>query len=93
MGKLSDKPLKVDFNTTPTVTLVIDPSVELVEKEGRSGPYDMMPCKTVDGKDRLLGVGSARLAAKLQELDGPHMVEITRKGTGMDTTYDLKVLK
>lgn len=92
MAKLRDKPLRISFQDTPIVTVIVDPNVELVEKEGRNGPYDLLPVKLPDGRPALLPMSSTRLASQIQQLERSTKVTITRVGEGVNTTYTVKTV-
>ncbi|HYY91773.1 MAG TPA: hypothetical protein VE955_07275 [Candidatus Dormibacteraeota bacterium] len=100
MAKLRDRPVKISFKDTPHVVVEYDPNLDEVEREGRNGPYPLAPVKLyalddVDFKTprtALLPIGSNRLYSKLP-VDKLHTVDIQMTGTGMDTDYQVKILK
>lgn len=83
----------MSFEGEPTHTVVFDPGVEIQTLEGREGSYDAIPVEE-NGHAVLLPVGSARLVRELKKLGSNRQtISITRKGSGFDTTYEVKVVK
>jgi hypothetical protein len=92
MPAFKDKLIQLSFEKTATHVVTFDPAVEMQTLQGRNGPYDAIPVD-VDGKAFLLALGSSRLARQLKALgDGRKKISITRKGTGFETDYEVKVI-
>jgi hypothetical protein len=91
MGKVRDAETKLDFESSPTHTVVYDPETETLTRTGRNGDYDVVPV-IENGLNVLLSLSNQSLIRQLRPIDKKSVLKITRTGTSYDTKYSVENL-
>jgi hypothetical protein len=91
MGKVRDVATKIDFETSPTHTIIFDAERDTRTEEGRNGTFDVIDVLE-DGLLKTLPLSNQTLINQLRPLKGVHKLEVSRSGSSFDTKYTVKDL-
>ena len=91
MGKVRDIATKVDFESSPTHTVIYDSERDTQQREGRNGEYEITEV-VEEGLLKEPALSNQSLLSQLRPLKGVRKIEITRTGASYDTKYTVKDL-
>jgi len=91
MGKVRDLTTKMDFESTPTHTVIYDPDQETETLSGRNGEFDVIT--VVENNIPVhLSLSNQTLVRQLRPISKKSTLRITRSGTSYDTKYQVENL-